>query len=139
VSRRGVSSECRDAARDVARVCREVGAEIEFRVREESGVGRDRYGSIVQRSSDRTFRMWAVIKRSPEDRERRGTGLFETADAVAWTPAIDWETYGHDFDGIDANRTSVVLGGRTFEIADRDRRGQCQDVWLWYVFSLRRR
>lgn len=139
MSRRGIAHDCRLALRDVSETCRAVGAELEFRVREESDITRDRYNTISRRQSERALRLYGLLETNPSQNQREAAGLFEESEVTVWTASEDWRFSGLDFQDIDIKRTSVVVGGAAFEVAEKGRRGQCQDRFLWYTFGLRRR
>ena len=143
ISPTGASFEALCAQQDVQAVLREYGAAITIHIRTEANVTRDNYGDIIARPSDQTpltavFCAYPVLYQ-PNEKQLEKAGLREKVDVSIQTAALDWIDAGWDFNKIDVKRTTVIVDGEEYEIKDKGRVSQFQNVWLYYSLGLSKR
>lgn len=140
MSRAGATHEQWGALRDTQAICKEYGAPVTFTFRTESGVKRDRYGSIKGTASEtnHTIFCWPV-ETNPSERQVEAAGLFEQSDIQVWTPKFTWDELGIDFKDFDATRMEITYGGATFEVRSIGRANQFLGMYMNYTFGCFRR
>lgn len=136
----GPSCERDDALRDAQAVCQEYGMPVTLRVRGETGVRRDLYGSIKNRTEDSdglTIGSMPFIF-NPNRRDLERAGLREASDAVAYLATKDLTDNGLNFDTLDAERTTVSVSGVQHRIVEKGQHSHFLDAALYVVLSLKR-
>jgi hypothetical protein len=114
----------RQLAQDTA--C-QYGTTITVKLFGESSVSRDSLGSIKRRPTTGTEMKAFPIERQPDTRKLEKAGMREDVDVIAWTPVQTWidagildsENIGETFSAIDMNRSTVILDGQEWKIADK--------------------
>ena len=137
------SFEASCAQLDVQAALREYGATITAHIRTEADVVRDNYNSIKSRPTDQTptdatFCAFP-IQYQPNEKQLEKAGLREKVDVAVYTAAQDWIDAGWDFNKLDIKRTTVIVDGEEFEIRDKARVSQFQNVWLYFTLGLSKR
>ena len=143
ISPTGASFEALCAQQDVQAALREYGQTVTMHIRTEANVVRDNYNSIQDRPTDQTP-VTAVfcaypVQYQPSEKQLEKAGLREKVDVSIQTAVLDWTDAGWDFTKIDIKRTTVIVDGEEYEIRDKGRVSQFQNVWLYYSLGLSKR
>lgn len=140
MSRAGATHEQWGALRDAQAICKEYGAPVVFTFRTESGVKRDRYGSIKGTASETNYTVlcWPV-ETTPSQRQVEKAGLLEQSDITVWTPKFTWDELDVDFADFDATRMEITYNEVTYEIREIGRANQFLGMYLNYTFGCKRR
>lgn len=114
----------RQVAQDTA--C-QFGTTIIFKPFGESELIRGSLGTIQRRPLDGVTMKAYPVERQPDTRKLEKAGIREEVDVVIWTPAQSWieaglvddEKLGETFAAIDMTRSTVILDGQEWKIADK--------------------
>ena len=87
------------------------------------------------------------VERQPDARMLEKAGLRETVDVVVWTPmrrwidldVIDPFDIGNTFAAIDITRTTVIIDGYEWLIADKGLANRVGEIPTYITFGLRKR
>jgi hypothetical protein len=135
-----VAHERDDAKTDALDTCQERGVTATFRLRDEAQVSRDRYGSIKGDSSSQLVEVPVYPLEMQPDRNRlQRAGLFQAAQAIAWTPSKAWEDAGVAWGDIDLRRATVEVAGQAWSLTEKGRASQFADSFLYWTFGLERK
>lgn len=136
----GVRCERDDALRDAQEICNLYGMPCTIRIRFESNVERDAYNSVVDRPTE--YREFSVgsfpFNTSPNRRDIEKAGLKEAEEVLAWFASKDFTDRGVPFNDIDVERTTVIAGGESYRMVQKNATGSFLDAFLYYTFALKR-
>jgi regulation of enolase protein 1 (concanavalin A-like superfamily) len=118
--------------------------QVHFAIRKEKDIVRDKYNSIKRRDDVTELTMNAYpMDFNPSERKIEKAGLVEKCDLIIYTARQDWLNAGLDFDDINAELTTVKLGGSnsddTYEIRDKGRVSHFREEYLYFTFGLRKK
>lgn len=135
-----VEKEYNDALLDVFNEREEYGKPCIFRLNDEDVTGRDKYNSIkaLNTPTEVTLNAFPVEYR-PTDRQYEMAGIRNQGDVLVYTAKKEWDDKSIGFEDIDIVRTRCTVGGRTYEVVDKNQTGQIGDDYLYFVFSLKTR
>jgi len=138
----GVQCERDDALRDVQDICREFGTPIKIRIRYESDVTRDKYGSMKNLPSEYKEFTIGVLPLIPSPNERQIhkaglAGITEAADMICHTATKEWLDRKMTFDDIDPERTTVIVGKRQYRIENIGETDPFSDAMLYITLALK--
>lgn len=143
----GTYVEALGALQDVADVAAVYGTAITVKLRAEGGVRRDALGTIIQRDLAPTLSLDAYpVERSPDKRKLEKAGLREEVEVMVYTPmkswvdagVIDLDEIGDTFAAIDVTRSTVILDGTEWKVADKGMPSRIGPVPLYITLGLRR-
>lgn len=114
----------RQVAQDTA--C-QFGTMITVKLFGESDISRDNLGTIKRRPTTGIAMKAFPIERQADRRKLEKAGIREDVDVIAWTPAQSWidagilddTNIGETFASIDMTRSTVILDGQEWKIADK--------------------
>jgi hypothetical protein len=123
----GIGLEAATLRQQAADVACQYGTQITLKLFGESSVSRDTLGAIKKRPTNGTVIKAFPIERQPDARKLEKAGIREEVDLVAWTPVQAWidagilsdEYFGESFAAIDMTRSTVILDGQEWKIADK--------------------
>ena len=136
----GVQCERDDALRDIQAMCEEYGTPITVRLRKETDVRRDEYGSVKSRPTETDEFEIGVFPfiPNPNRRDLEKAGLREYAEGVAYTATKDWTDKGWSFDDINAERMTIVRGETQYRIVEKTNHSPFADAFLYIILNLKR-
>ncbi|MBD3278333.1 MAG: hypothetical protein GF388_08540 [Candidatus Aegiribacteria sp.] len=125
---------------DISETLENIGADVTFRIRGEGDVVRDDYHSIKRVPTDTELTVKCYpIETGQERRNLDRAGITVEVDYVIWTSSKEWTDRGYDFEDLDINRMTVVYNGATYEVEQKQRQFQIQNVYGYWVFGVRRK
>jgi hypothetical protein len=143
----GVFLEAAGYRQDVLDLSMQYGTPVTIRLRKESDVNRDDLGSIKKKSLTPSFSTWALpVERQPDTRKLEKAGIRELVDVLIYTPILSWmesnhisdDNIGNEFSAIDTTRSTVLLDGEEWKIADKGLSTRLGKYPVYITFGLRR-
>jgi hypothetical protein len=125
-----------------------MGTPITYIYRKESDVQRDSLGTIKSRSLETRYEFNALsVERHPDHKKLERAGLREGVEALVYLPTAtffeyglirqDHQKLGFDFAALETVRSTVILDGSEWKIADKGLSGRMSWVPLYVTFGLR--
>lgn len=121
------------------------GYQVQIRLREETEVSRDKWGSIKQHSNspDPTITRWALpVIFSPTDKQLEQVGIREQVDCIFHTAMKDWLDDGYTLDtlqALDMIRSTIIIRGATYEFRQKSLFDPYHDQYLYVVMGVNRK
>jgi len=146
-SQDGAYLEASHARQDALDASLQYGTPVSVIFRGESDVSRDTLGTIKKRNASPLLNMNAFpVERQPDTRKLEKAGIRETVDVVIYTPIQAWidsgrvtdERIGDTFASIDTTRSTVVLDGSEWKIADKGLAVRIGQYPVYITLGLRR-
>jgi hypothetical protein len=136
------------ALSDVEEQASIMGTPITYIYRKEGNVARDSLGTIKQRSLETPYQFNALpVERYPDYKKLERAGLREGVEAIVYLPMATFFEYGlirqdvnklgSDFSALETVRSTVVLDGSEWKIADKGLFGRLSWVPLYVTLGLR--
>lgn len=129
---------------DVQQIVRN-GFQVQIRLRGESQITRDKWGSIKQHRviPDPTITRWALpVIFSPTDKQLEQVGIREQVDCIFHTAMKDWIDDGYILDtlqDIDLIRSTIVIRNATYEFRQKSLVDPFHDQYLYVVMGVNRK
>jgi hypothetical protein len=136
-----------NALQDILDVTNEMGTSIVYVRRTEQDVTRDSLGTIKSRSLETRYSMKAnPVERYPDYKRLERAGLREGCECMIYTPIAAWVevglinllTIGRDFAALETIRSTVILDGSEWRIADKGLNSRIAGVPLYITLGLKR-
>lgn len=133
----------RQVAQDTA--C-QFGTSIILKLFGESDIVRGSLGTIQRRPTTGVTIKAYPVERQPDARKLEKAGIREEVDVVIWTPAQSWieagivedDRLGESFASIDMTRSTVILDGQEWKIADKGFATRIGDKPIHITLGLKR-
>lgn len=137
------ASTVRQAAQDAA--C-QYGTPIKIGLNNESDVARDKLQGIKRRPVPYLDMKALPVERHPDARKLNKAGIHEEVEILIYTPIqywidlgiIDDAHFGDTFARIDTTRSTVILDGTEFKIADKGLPERIGQYPIYITLGLRR-
>lgn len=128
---------------DTWRSAKKAGYEIKLKLRTEDIITKDKYGSIIGKSSEITKTYYAhPMSFSPSQREIDKTGIKETVDALAYIPMKffidDGYTTGDNINILDMIRDEVITSDGNYIIKDKVLDTPISKIFQYIILGLRK-
>jgi hypothetical protein len=136
------------ALADIAEQAAIMGTPLTYIYRTENDVARDTLKTVKQRFPETPYQFNAFpVERRPDDKKLSRAGLRESADALVYLPMAtffeyglirqDQQKLGFDFAALETVRSTVILDGSEWKIADKGLSGRMSWVPLYVTLGLR--
>lgn len=130
-------AEAHAAQREIEVHAIQYGEPVKFYIRDKSQVTFDAGGSVKFRSEVNPLTINAFpMNYSPSRREREKVGIKEEVDAIAYTPAIEWDKANVSFRDVSVLYSTVTSDAGTYEITSKYLNNQIGNRFLYWVFGL---
>ena len=132
---------------DAYNACMQYGTPVTIRLRKESDVTRESLGSIKKKSLDPDFETCALpVERQPDARKLEKAGIRTECDMLIYTPILAWinagiiddDYLGNTFAAIDIIRSTVIIDGEEWKIADKGLSTRIGPYPVYITFGLKR-
>lgn len=139
--------EATEHRQDALDLSMQYGTPIQIRLRKESDVSRDKLNSIKQKDITNDISTYALpVERQPDRKKLEKAGIREDVDVIVYTPILAWiklgyikdATIGKDFTAIDIIRSTIILDGSEWKIADKGLSTRIGQYPLYITFGLKK-
>jgi len=136
----GVQLERDQALQDVSEIINEYGNDVVLYVHGETGVTRDKYGSIIAQATTGTGTIFYLkaypVDHRPNRIQMEKAGIREACECIIWFSMLDITTAGLSFDEMESEKITVTVDGNDYKLSEKAKVNPYGDAFLYLTMGL---